>query len=153
MIQSGDAVIIDKIVLTESTLREMCDDVGYLSQMWVDYQMMLQMATENTPLLVKSVSDGEEEGTYRVNLINREDDLENAATWVWPTSISRKVKNPYTPGKPVRQIKEFRGRKSNGILRVESTNSVTGMVSIVGLEHRIPYYLLGKASTTTSEII
>ena len=153
MIQSGDAVIIDKIVLTESTLRKMCDDVGYLSEMWVDYQMMLQMATEKTPLLVRSISDGEAEGAYRVNLINRMDDLENATTWVWPTSIFRKVKNPYTPGRPVRLIKEFRGHKSNSILRVESTSSVTGMVSIVGLEHRIPYHLLEKASTTTSEII
>lgn len=153
MIQSGDAVIIDKIVLTESALEKMCNDVGYLREMWVDYQMMLQMATENTPLLVKGVYDGDEEGAYRIRLTNRMDDLENATTWAWPISIFRKVKNPYTPGKPVRQVKEFIGHKSNDILRVESTSSVTGMVSIVGLEHRIPYYLLGKASTTTSEII
>lgn len=148
MIQSGDAVIIDKIVLTESALEKMCNDVGYLREMWVDYQMMLQMATENTPLLVKSAS------SERVRLTNRMDDLENATTWVWPISIFRKVKNPYTPGRPVRQIKEFWGRSKPGdIIRVESTSSATGMVSIVGLEHRIPYYLLEKASTTTSEII
>lgn len=146
MISRGDTVVLDGI-LTEEVLEEACIDVGYALDMWVDYQMMLQMATENTPLLVKSASS---EG---VHLINREDDLEIAATWVWPISIFRKVENPYTPGKPVRQVKEFRGHKSNVILRVESTSSVTGMVSIVGLEHRIPYYLLEKASTTTSEII
>lgn len=153
MIQSGDAVIIDKIVLAESTLREMCEDVGYLSEMWVDYQMMLQMATENTPLLVKRVYDGDEEGVYRIRLTNRMDDLENATTWVWPISIFRKVRNPYTPGRPVRLIEEFEGNTPSDILRVESISSVRGMVSIVGLEHRIPYYLLEKASTTTSEII
>ena len=151
MISRGDTVVLDGI-LTEKELEEACVDVGYVPDMWEDYQSMLKVTTENAPLLVQSVYE-DRTGVYGVRLSNRIDDSEIATTWAWPVSIFRKVSNPYVAGKPVKQIAEFNDSKLNGILRVEFVDAISGKISIVGSDQKFPYHLFEKARIVTSEIV